>query len=177
MNLHLGPGVSISTPDVLMGSAEKLHSHGIVTALWTMRVICLALLPAVSPPPPHSCSPPTHQGLTAGARLHVTESLSQEGEMPPPLHFPAAFRAWFVLAGLKGRRVLACFQRGVLYMCIPSVAKLPQEQHILSVPLPCPACARCLCQGRILTWPCGGSNALPLYTQVQCQLPMLVWVQ
>lgn len=60
MNLHLGPGVSISTPDVLMGSAEKLHSHGIVTALWTMRVICLALLPAVSPPPPHSCSPPTH---------------------------------------------------------------------------------------------------------------------
>lgn len=59
MNLHLGPGVSISTPDVLMGSAEKLHSHGIVTALWTMRVICLALLPAVSPPPPHSCPPNT----------------------------------------------------------------------------------------------------------------------
>lgn len=62
MNLHLGPGVSISTPDVLMGSAEKLHSHGIVTALWTMRVICLALLPAVSPPPPHSCSPQHTRG-------------------------------------------------------------------------------------------------------------------
>lgn len=67
--------------------------------------------------------------------------------MPPPLHFPAAFRAWFVLAGLKGRRVLAGFQRGVLYMCIPSVAKLPQEQHILSVPLPCPACAGAFTRG------------------------------
>lgn len=60
MNLHLGPGVSISVPDVLMGSAEKLHSHGIVTALWTMRVICLALLPAVSLLPPPSMPPHTH---------------------------------------------------------------------------------------------------------------------
>lgn len=58
MSLGLGPGVSVFIPDVLMGSAWKLHSHGILTVLWTMTVICLASLPvqfSVRGPRTHSC--------------------------------------------------------------------------------------------------------------------------
>lgn len=37
--------------------------------------------------------------------------------MPPPLHFPAAFRAWFVLAGLKEGESWHAF-RGVCCTCV-----------------------------------------------------------
>lgn len=63
-SLGLGPGVSILIPDVLMGSTWKLRSHGILTEVWNMRVICLAPLPAqFSDRGPHTHSCPQTFGV------------------------------------------------------------------------------------------------------------------
>lgn len=62
MSLGLGPGVSVFIPDVLMGSPGKPPSHGILTAVWNMGVICLPAFPtpfSVRLPCTHFCPPST----------------------------------------------------------------------------------------------------------------------
>lgn len=50
---------------------------------------------------------------------------------------------------------------GVLYMCIYSFAKLPQEQHILAaLGFPAQCVLGTFSGGKIPTWPCGYLNAV-----------------
>lgn len=145
----LGPGVSIFIPDVLMGSTWKLHSHGILTEVWNMRVICLCPLPAqFSDRGPHTHSCPQPFGVDGWYihNCHTASSAGRRSATYPP--FPGHILGMVRISLPSRRRALARLQMGVLYMCVYSVAKLPREQHILAALISCPVCPWCLCWGK-----------------------------
>lgn len=77
MSLGLRPGVSVFIPDVLMGSTCKLHSHGVLTEVWNMRVKSLAPLPAqfsVRGPHTQSCPQPCGVDGRYTHKRHIASS-------------------------------------------------------------------------------------------------------
>lgn len=167
VSLGVRPGVSVSSPDVLMGSVRKLPSHGMLTEVWDMRAPCLAPLPAlhsVRGPHAHPCPPPCGAG---GWYMHKHHPVSSAGGRSATcLLLPSHTLEWFALAGLKGE----CWHvfRWVCCACVCTGLPSYPRNNISSLhSSPAQCVPGAFVGGKMPAWPCGSSNGFFTYTYKQ----------